>query len=76
MKEESIGAPDIYLGGKLSQVVLANGVKAWGFSSSKYVQQAVKDAETHLRDTDRKLLKKASTPLSPNYRPELDISDE
>lgn len=76
MKEESIGVPDIYLGGKLSQVVLANGVKAWGFSSSKYVQQAVRDVETHLKDTDRKLPKRAPTPLSANYRPELDISDE
>ena len=37
-KEDSIGPPDIYLGGKLSKVVLENGVQAWGFSSSKYVK--------------------------------------
>ena len=34
LKEESIGSPDIYLGGKLRLVELENGVKAWAFGSS------------------------------------------
>jgi hypothetical protein len=51
MKPGSIGDPDIYLGGKLRKVALPNGVEAWGISPSKYVQEAVKNAEA---DTSRR----------------------
>ena len=34
LKEESIGTPSQYLGGKLRQVTLQNGVEAWAFGSS------------------------------------------
>ena len=40
LKEESIGHPTIYLGGKVSKVALPNGVVAWAFSTSQYVQEA------------------------------------
>ena len=76
MKEESIGIPDLYLGGRITKVTLENGVSAWGFSSSQYVQQSVKNVEEHLMRDNKKLPARASTPLSPNYRPELDISPE
>ena len=76
MKEESIGVPEIYLGGRITQVVLENGVKAWGFSSSQYVQSAVKNVEEHLDGKKMKLPLRANTPLSPGYRPEIDISEE
>ena len=76
LKEESVGPPDIYLGGSLSQVTMANGMKAWGFSSAKYVKGAIANVEEHLRSEGRKLPTKARTPLSSNYRPELDLSDE
>ena len=33
LKEESIGPPSKYLGGKLREVMLLNGVKAWAFGS-------------------------------------------
>ena len=45
LKEESIGPPKIYLGGRMSKVTLDNGVEAWAFSSSRYVQTAVKNVE-------------------------------
>ena len=48
LKEESIGPPSKYLGGKLCQVMLLNGVKAWAFGSSQYVQFAVKNVYEHL----------------------------
>jgi Reverse transcriptase (RNA-dependent DNA polymerase) len=48
MKPGSIGDPDVYLGAKLQQTVLSNGVVAWGMSSSKYVQEAVKNVELYL----------------------------
>ena len=37
LKEESIGPPNHYLGGKVRKVQHENGVNAWAFSSSQYV---------------------------------------
>jgi len=48
MKKVSIGDPDIYLGSKLRQVTLCNGIKAWSASPSKYVQEAVSNLESYL----------------------------
>ena len=76
MKPDSIGPPTIYLGGTVSQVVLENGVTTYAFSSSKYVQEAVKNVEEYLEERERKLRPKARTPLSSEYRPEIDISPE
>ena len=39
-KESSVGDPDIYLGCKLRQIEMPNGVFAWGISPSKYAQEA------------------------------------
>ncbi len=41
LKPSSVGDPDIYLGTKLKETRLPNGVMAWGLSPSKYVVQAV-----------------------------------
>lgn len=76
LKEESIGPPSQYLGGKLRQVTLDDGTKAWAFGSSQYVQAAVKNVETHLAKRNEKLVAKAPTPLSSGYRPEIDVSAE
>ena len=79
LKEESIGHPDHYLGGKVRKVQLENGVNAWAFSSSQYVQIAVKNVEAYLDSQDSKCWKissKADTPLTTTYRPELDVSRE
>ena len=77
LKEESIGPPDHYLGGKVRKVQPENGVNAWVFSSSQYVQTAVKNVEAYLKSEDSKHLKMpdmADTPLTTTYRPELDVS--
>ena len=79
LKEESIGPPDHYLGGKVRKVQLGNGVNVWAFSSSQYVHTAVKNAEAYLDSQDSKHWKmpnKADTPLTTTYRPELDVSRE
>ena len=86
LKEESIAPPppppppsNHYLGGKVRKVQLENGVNAWAFSSSQYVQTAVKNVEAYLMSEDSKCWKmpnKADTPLTTTYRPELDISRE
>ena len=76
LKEESIGPPDLYLGGRLRKVQLENGVKAWSFSSSQYVQQAVKNVEGYLERRGRKLPTRADSPIPTSYRPELDVTAE
>ena len=75
LKEESIGPPDIYLGGKLRKVQLENNVYAWAFGFSQYVQAAVQNVEKHLREKHLQLPAKALTPLPTGYRPETDVSD-
>ena len=79
LKEESIGHPSLYLGGHVCQVKLDNGVDAWSFSSSQYIQTAVKNVEEWLSkrgDGRWKLPSKVETPMWSTYRPELDISPE
>ena len=76
LREESIGPPSQYLGGKLREVTLENGIKAWAFGSSQYVQSAVQNVEDHLAKSGEKLPYKAPTPLSSGYCPEIDVSSE
>ena len=66
----------MYLGAKLSKYPLKNGVVAWAMSSSQYVQEAVKKAESYLVERGLSLPAEANTPLTSNYRPELDVSPE
>ena len=79
LKEESIGPPTIYLGGRVRKVQLENGIWAWIFSSSQYVQSAIKNVESYVgrpKNSHLKIPLKAETPLMMSYRPELDISPE
>jgi hypothetical protein len=78
MKEGSIQVPTFYLGAKLKNTVLPNGVVAWGMSSSKYVQSAVQNVKEYLAALpgDQMLMKKASGPFAGGYKPELDESPE
>ena len=48
IKEKSIGLPEVYLGGNMRRVKLENGSKAWAFSSSHYVVEAVNNVEAYL----------------------------
>ena len=68
-----------YLGGRVRKVQLENGIWAWSFSSSQYVQSAVKNVEEYVGKSENshlKILSKAETPLTTSYRPELDVSPE
>ena len=79
LKEESIGPPKIYLGGKVRKVELENGAKAWSFSSAQYVHAAVNNVEDYIKrndDSRYKMPRKAETPLTTTYRPELDVTPE
>ena len=64
LKEESTGLPKIYLGSKMSKVVMENSTTAWLLSSSQYVQPAVKNVEDSLAKQNKKLPAHANTLLS------------
>lgn len=49
LKPDLVGSPKLYLGGKLSKVNLSNGVTAWAISTSKYIQNTLKNLETILK---------------------------
>ena len=76
MKRGSIGPTTIYLGNKVSKVTLENGVHAWAFSSAQYVKAAVSNVERMLKLKEQQLPRRASTPLSTGYQPEIDVSKE
>ena len=76
VKEESIGPPDIYLGNKVSKIELSTGQQCWSFSSSQYVKAAVNNVQQYLTQQGLSLPKRASSPLTPGYRPELDTTQE
>ena len=76
IKEQSIGDPGQYLGGKLRKVTLENGVDYWAFSSTQYVQDAVNNIEQYLKKKGKKLGAKAPAPFRTNYCPEIDITGE
>ena len=78
MKPGSVGDLDIYLGAKLRKIQLENGVEAWSMSSSKYVQDAVKNTETYLQENYNgwTMPKRVSSPWPRDYTSELDDSPE
>jgi hypothetical protein len=76
LQEESIGPLPQYLGGKLCEVTLENGTKAWAFGSCQYLQAAICNMEDHHAKTGEKLPYKAPTLLSSRYHPEIDVSPE
>ena len=76
LKEESVGPPDIYLGGQMRMVQLSNGVEAWAYGSAQYVKSAVSNVKDYLSKRGKSLPTRVKTPLSNGYRPEIDVSDE
>ena len=69
MKPGSIGDLDIYLGVKLREVTLSNGVTCWSMSSAKYVKDAIRNVEEYIEEHlgGMKLKKKASLSWPSNY---------
>jgi hypothetical protein len=72
LKPSSMGDLDIYLGAKLKQTQLPNGVMAWGLSPSKYIVQAVKNCQLHLTEklNEKYLIPaRADNPFPVDYDP-------
>ncbi len=77
LKPTSVGDPDIYLGAKLKETRLPHGIWAWGLSPSKYVNQAVKNCQTHLTEKLNgrySIPAKAENPFPGDYNPDTDVS--
>jgi hypothetical protein len=76
MKEDSIMKPIMYLGAVVKEYRLPdNPAKTvWSMSAEKYIKEAIRTVESDLAKLDKRLPSNISTPLSSNYRPELDVS--
>ena len=76
MKEDSIMKPTMYLGAVVKEYRLPdNPAKTvWSMSAEKYIKEAIRTVESDLAKLDKRLPSNISTPLSSNYRPELDVS--
>ncbi len=78
LKPTLVGDPDIYLGAKLKETRLPNGIWAWGLSPSKYVTQAVKNCQTHLTEKLNgrySIPAKAKNLFPGDYTPDTDVSE-
>ena len=65
LKESSIGPPSQYLGGKIQNVLLENGIECWAFGSSQYVQEAVKNVKSYLSECNLSMTKRVKVPFEP-----------
>ena len=75
LKDDKIDEPDMYLGAEISKMQ-SDGTEFWTMSGEKYVKSAVENLEGVLASRGHRLPSKCYTPLSSNYRPELDTSPE
>jgi len=67
MKPSSIGSPTI---------VLNNGIKSFYFSMNQYIKETIRNFETYLKERNLALLKTTPIPITKNYSPEVDMSQE
>jgi hypothetical protein len=69
LKLDSIHSPDDYLATNIKKTVLTNGKKAWGQRSLLYINNAVSNLESWMKDKVDELPKRVSTPIVTNYQP-------
>lgn len=75
LKPDSIGPPKQYLGASVSKYKVPDGAEeCWCMGSEQYVKEAIRNVENWLAEREGKLKTKASSPLSPSYAPELDVT--
>ncbi len=74
--KEGYAPPSRYLGATINQWKLPGDEHAvhWGHSSEEYVKQAIANVEMELGREGKRLQGRFSTPMTANYRPELDYS--
>ena len=74
-KDDKIEVPDIYLGAALGRMQV-DSQWCWTMSAEKNVSASVKNVEEALATKGLRLPTKCYTPLSVDYKPELDVSAE
>jgi hypothetical protein len=74
-KKDLIEPPKIYLGGQLEKKS-RNGIDIWTLSSKDYVKSIVDNLEKRLKERGDKLPSKALSPMTLEYKPELDESNK
>ena len=75
LKDNKIEIPDMCLGAMLGQMDV-DGVQCWTMSAQKYVAESVKTVEEALAEKGLRLPSKCCTPLSTDYKPELETTPE
>jgi len=75
-KPGSVQPPEHYLGADTFCHTICEGKQVWAMSSQEYIRHAIQEVERELAIDNSYLPKKVQTPLSHNYRPELDFSNE
>jgi hypothetical protein len=76
LKEGSVGRPTQYLGAQIKEYHFTHDPlqTSWSISADKYLKEAIQNIENELHKMGKQLPTKVNTPLSSNYRPELDVS--
>ena len=81
LKGNKAETPSMYLGCSLAMKKTNDGVRCWSISSNEYIKQAITIVENKLKEKNKVIPKRCSTPLSYNYHPsedqtpELDVND-
>ena len=80
LKEGSVGEPTEYLGGEVRKWVIEDSqnpdTPRWGISCDLYVKRALTEVERELAKVGKALPTRVSTPITPEYRPEIDSTPE
>ena len=76
LKEDSLGAPQHYLGAQIKIFSDMYGKECYAMSSDEYVANAVKVVEEELDKQGLKLRGRADRPFAQDYKPEVDITPE
>jgi hypothetical protein len=77
LKEGSVGEPTEYLGCGIKRYDIPGCEKPrWAMTSDLYVKRSVEEVERELAHIGQCLRKKVTTPVSADYRPELDATPE
>ena len=79
IKNDEWGPPTRYLGANVEQFQLPDGSMAWSLLSTDYVKAAVETVKRLLWEDGRELKtgkRSHKGPLPPDYKPELDVTDE
>jgi len=74
--KDGSGPPTSYLGATIKKwrLIGDESPRHWGHSSKEYVKQAIANVETELQANQCTLCGRYSTPMSSNYRLELDYT--